>query len=413
MSAKTDRFFEVKCIGCGAVYGLDEVLYRCRRCGDLLEVSVDLDSLGSLVGWDVWRTRPIGVWRYRELIPVGDRSKIVSLGEGGTRLIRCRRLAEKLGLNSLYVKFEGGNPTGSFKDRGMTVGVSKALELGFKATICASTGNTSASLAAYSARAGLECFVLVPSGKVALGKLSQAVIHGAKVVAVKGNFDTALQLALKLSLEERNLYLLNSINPFRIEGQKTAAFEVCDQLGRPPDILVIPVGNAGNISAYWKGFEELRSLGLIEEAPRMCGIQAEGANPLTEAYRSGKTEIKPVDNPETVATAIRIGRPVSWKKALKAVRESGGLLSDVPDREILEAQKLLAETEGIFAEPASAASIAGLRRLVEEGEVSRSDLTVCVATGHGLKDPETALKACSPPIEVEASLEELRRILKV
>lgn len=317
---------------------------------------------------------------------------VVSLGEGGTRLHLCRRLGERFGVRNLWVKMEGDNPTCSFKDRGMTVGVSKALEHGVKAVACASTGNTSASMAAYAAKAGLKSIVLVPSGKVARGKLAQAVVHGAEIFQVEGNFDDALRLVVDLSEKTREIYLLNSINPYRIEGQKTLAFEVRDQLGGIPDLMVLPVGNAGNISALWKGFRELRILGLEDEVPRLVGIQAEGASPIAEAFKKGLEKIRPWRRPETIATAIRIGEPVSWMKALKAVRDSRGLMETVSDEEILEAQRVLARSEGLFVEPASAASIAGLRKLLEEELIQRDMKIVCVATGHGLKDPEAALR---------------------
>jgi threonine synthase len=392
---------------------VDEVVYTCSGCGGLLEVRLDIERLSDTVDIGLWRERPLNVWRYRELLPIFDDSKVVSMDEGGTRLLRCRNLAKEMGSENLYIKCEGDNPTGSFKDRGMSIGVSKALELGFKATLCASTGNTAASLAAYSARAGLRCYVLVPAGKIALGKLSQAMMYGAKVLAVKGDFDSALKAAMQICLEERSIYLLNSVNPFRIEGQKTAALEIFDQLGFSPDNIVIPVGNAGNISAYWKGFNELRMLGLTEKLPRMHGVQARGANPLVKAYRSMSWVMEPIEKPETVATAIRIGNPVSWKKALRAVYESRGSMIDVSDEEIIDAQKLAARMEGLFIEPASAASIAGLRRLMEEGVIDKDEVTVCIATGHGLKDPEIVLKICEPPIEVDPDTEALRRMLTV
>jgi threonine synthase len=352
------------------------------------------------------------VWKYKEFLPVFDETKIVTLREGGTPLYRCERLGKELGVENLYVKNEGANPTGSFKDRGMTVGVSKALELGVKAVVCASTGNTSASLAAYAAKAGLPCIVLIPAGKVALGKLAQAMMYGAIVVGVRDNFDVALQMAVSAS-KKVGLYLLNSINPFRIEGQKTAAFEICDQLEwQVPDRVVLPVGNAGNITAYWKGFRELKALGLVEKLPKMVGVQAAGASPIAKAFASNRATIEPVKDPETVATAIRIGNPVNWKRALNALRGSNGTALTVTDDEIIKAQKLLARKEGIFIEPASAASIAGLKKLVENGEVDVDETIVCVATGHGLKDPEAAVRACEEIIEIEPSLEALEKVLK-
>jgi threonine synthase len=304
------------------------------------------------------------------------------------------------GVRRLMVKNEGENPTGSFKDRGMTVGITKALELGKGWVACASTGNTSASLAAYAARAGMRCTVLVPKGGVAYGKMAQAIAHGAEIVEVEGNFDRALGLVIELAAKTPELYLMNSVNPYRLEGQKTLALEVFDQLGgRAPDCVVVPVGNAGNISAIWKGFRELEALGLLKPPlPRMIGIQAEGAAPIAKAFKSGSSSIDPIERPATVATAIRIGKPASWKKALRAVRESGGLMEEVSDEEILSAQRALASKEGIFAEPASASSIAGLMKLRESGEISGDEVVVCVVTGHGLKDPDVVVKSFKGPM---------------
>jgi threonine synthase len=402
----------IKCIGCGAEYPVNEIIYNCEMCGDLLEVQVDEKALKKKIETEEWRLRPISVWRYKEFLPVFDETKIVTLREGGTPLYRCDRLGKELGIKNLYVKNEGANPTGSFKDRGMTVGVSKALELGVKAVVCASTGNTSASLAAYAAKAGLPCIVLIPAGKIALGKLAQAMMYGAVAVGVRGNFDVALQMAVNAS-KRVGLYLLNSINPFRIEGQKTAAFEVCDQLEwQVPDRVVLPVGNAGNITAYWKGFKELKALGLIEKMPKMVGVQAAGASPIAKAFAANNATIEPVKDPETVATAIRIGNPVNWKRALNALKESNGTALTVTDDEIIKLQKLLARKEGIFIEPASAAGIAGLKKLIENGEVDVDETIVCVATGHGLKDPEAAVRACEGIIEIEPSLEALEKVVK-
>jgi len=402
----------LKCINCGSKYPLHEIIYTCRICNDLLEVEPDFQELAKRIEKSGWKRRPISVWKYKEFLPILDESKIVTLNEGGTNLHKCNNLAKELKLKGLYVKNEGENPTGSFKDRGMTVGVTKALELNAKTVVCASTGNTSASLAAYAAKAGLRCVVFIPSRKIALGKLAQTMIHGAKVVAVRGGFDVALEMVVEAS-KRFGLYLLNSINPFRIEGQKTAAFEVCDQLGwRPPDRIILPVGNAGNISAYWKGLRELHDLGIIGSMPRMTGIQASGASPIAAAIMKGDEAIKPVKKPETIATAIRIGNPVSWKRALKAIRESKGTAEIATDREIMSAQRLLARKEGIFVEPASAASIAGLRKLIKKGEVDHNESVICVATGHGLKDPETAMKACRKVVEIEPSLGALENELR-
>ena len=398
------------CIECGAKYSPSEIIYKCRRCGNLLSVEYESEVMTPEVS-ERWIKRNLSVWRYMELLPISDRNKIVSLGEGGTSLNKCPRLGGEFGLRSIYVKNEGENPTGSFKDRGMTVGVTKALELGIKRVACASTGNTSASLAAYAARAGLECVVLIPSGKVAFGKLIQAIIYGARVIQVRGNFDDALKIIEKLC-STYSIYLLNSLNPFRLEGQKTIAFEIWDQLGRRvPDKIIVPVGNAGNISAIWKGFKELYSIGLISKLPEMIGIQAEGAAPIAEALKKGSEKVRFVEKPETVATAIRIGSPVNWKKAVKAIRESGGLAETVSDVEILEAQRLLAQREGIFVEPASAASIAGLIKLTRRGLIERDEEVVCIATGHGLKDPDVVLKQFPKPVEVEASIESVAEMI--
>ena len=312
----------------------------------------------------------------------------MSLAEGGTGLHRCKRLGPKLGLKNLFVKNEGENPTGSFKDRGMTVSISKAKELGKKKVLCASTGNTAASLAAYSARAGMECTVLVPRGKVAGGKMLQVIMHGARVVEVEGDFDKALEDAVKMSDRNKELYLMNSINPFRLEGQKTLAFEILDQLDYTvPETVILPVGNGGNISAAWKGFSEFQQLEIVKERPRMIGIQAEKAAPIASAVKNGQDKITPTKDPQTIATAIRIGSPVNWPKVLRAIKESEGTAETVTDQEILEAQRELATLEGIFVEPASAASIAGLKKLTEQGRTVSSETIVCVTTGHGLKDP--------------------------
>jgi threonine synthase len=394
----------IRCISCGAEYALDEIIYTCKECGSILEVECNPD-----VSKDVFSCRKSTMWKYKEFMPV-DQSKIVSLEEGGTPFVRCQKLGEDLGVD-LYVKVEGSNPTGSFKDRGMSVGITKAVELGVDTVGCASTGNTSASLAAYAARAGKRCVVLLPAGKVALGKLAQAMFHGADVISIKGNFDEALEAITALALQGQ-LYLLNSVNPFRLEGQKSIGFEIVDDLGwQSPDRIILPVGNAGNISAIWKGVNEFYNAGFIDELPMMTGIQAEGAAPIYNAVKNGKKDIVPVENPETVATAIRIGAPVSAAKALRAIYDSNGLAETVTDDEILSAQKLLARTEGIGVEPASAASIAGLKKLVETGKVDKGEKVVCIVTGHLLKDPNTAINACEKPVEVEADINALSRII--
>ncbi len=327
------------------------------------------------------------IQEYREFLPVSEATPVVTLLEGNTPLVRARSLSERIGLD-LYLKYEGVNPTGSFKDRGMTMAISKALEEGAESVICASTGNTSASAAAYAARAGLRCIVLIPSGAIALGKLSQALVHGAQVLAVDGNFDDALRVVRQIA-DEHAIVLVNSLNPYRIEGQKTGAFEICDALGRAPDIQAIPVGNAGNITAYWKGYREYADAGRIDNLPKMLGFQAEGAAPIVLGY--------PVEKPETIATAIRIGNPASWKSAQAAADESGGRIDMVSDAEILDAYHLLADEEGLFVEPASAASVAGLIKARAAGLVEEGLTAVCILTGHGLKDPERAVKESKEP----------------
>jgi threonine synthase len=402
------------CITCKQEYSADEIIYSCKRCGDILEVRYDYDLIKDKLKASNWEKQPLSVWRYKDLMPVRDASNIVTLNEGGTGLHLCHRLAKHMGLNHLYVKNEGENPTGSFKDRGMTVGVTNAVEINVKNVICASTGNTSASLAAYAARAGLKCTVLIPSGKIAYGKLAQAMIYGANVVQIRGNFDEALKIVLELSEKRDDVYLLNSINPYRLEGQKSLAYEICDQLQRnSPNRVILPVGNAGNISAIWKGFTEFYRLNIITDVPKMIGIQAEGAAPIVQAIKNKKNKIIPVNQPETIATAIRIGAPISWKKAMMAIRESSGGAETVTDKEILNAQKNLARYEGIFVEPASASSIAGLKKLIEAGEIDKDEIVVCVTTGHGLKDPNIAVQISDKPHEVEAEIKSIEQLLSL
>ena len=336
--------------------------------------------------------------RYREYLPVSASTEIVTLLEGNTPHIPAPRLAAAMGTKlKLYLKYEGMNPTGSFKDRGMTMAVTKAVEAGAKAVICASTGNTAAAAAAYSARAGISAVVLLPAGSVALGKVSQALAYGARVIAVEGNFDRALELVLA-ACERYPVTLVNSLNPFRIEGQKTGSFEIVDEFGRAPDYHFIPVGNAGNITAYWKGYVEYDAAKSCGR-PRMMGFQAEGAAPIVRGA--------PVADPQTIATAIKIGNPASWKSAEAARDESGGVIDMVSDEEIIEAYKMLANLEGVFVEPASAASVAGLYKMLRDGRLPREEegLAVCITTGHGLKDPERAIKTCAAIPTVAAELE--------
>ena len=339
------------------------------------------------------------VWRgiieeYRDRMPVTDATPVITLREGGTPLIHSEELSELTGCE-VHLKFDGANPTGSFKDRGMTLAISKAVEDGAKAVICALTGNTSAAAAAYAGKAGLVCGVLVPAGKIALGKLAQALVHGAKVIQVDGNFDQALQMSRTLD-EKYPVVLVNSVNPYRIEGQKSGAFEVCDQLGRAPDVHVMPVGNAGNITAYWRGYREYHADGLIDALPVMRGYQAAGAAPIVEGHV--------IEQPHTIATAIRIGNPASWDSAVAAASESHGSIRAVTDREILRAYRRIAR-HGVFAEMASAASVAGLLQLHEAGELERGQTVVCVLTGHGLKDPDWAISGAQPPVTVPADVD--------
>jgi threonine synthase len=335
--------------------------------------------------------------RYRRFLPITDATPMLSLGEGGTPLLRAERLGEAIGVPNLHLKVEGQNPTGSFKDRGMVLAVAKAVEDGARAIVCASTGNTSASAAAYGAAAGLEVIVVLPRGQTALGKLLQALAAGARVVAVDGNFDDALRIVRALAeQDEHPVTLVNSVNPFRLDGQKTGAFELCDALGRAPDILAIPVGNAGNISAYWSGFKDYVEAGLAGSRPAMWGFQAAGAAPLVSG--------RPVERPETVATAIRIGAPASWDKAIAARDESGGRIEAVTDDDILAAYRDLARLEGVFCEPASAAGVAGLRKSAAAGTLDPDALVVAVLTGHGLKDPHTAERQVPGVIETAPTL---------
>ena len=351
--------------------------------------------------------------RYREQLPVGPSTPEVDLQEGSTPLVPSRNIGKALGLSHLYFKYEGLNPTGSFKDRGMVVAVAKALEAGHRVFMCASTGNTSASMAAYAARTGARAIVVVPSGAgraqgapppIALNKLSQALMYGAKVVALRGNFDQALETVRDLT-SRYPVALMNSVNPHRIEGQKTAAFEIVDELGDAPDYLILPVGNAGNITAYWKGFREYQAAGHATRLPRMVGAQADGAAPIVNG--------SPVADPKTVASAIRIGNPASWEGATSARDESGGAISAVTDTEILSAQIRLAGSEGLFAEPASAAPLALLFRLVRDGKIEKDAVTVVVLTGSGLKDPDAALKNVEPPIELDGDARTLAKVLKL
>ncbi|MQX53356.1 threonine synthase [Alcanivorax sediminis] len=340
--------------------------------------------------------------RYRDHLPVNDDTPIISLGEGNTPLIRLKNIPKLLGKDvDIYVKYEGLNPTGSFKDRGMTMAVTKAVEEGSNAIICASTGNTSAAAAAYAARAGITAFVLIPEGKIAMGKLAQAMMYGAVIMQIRGNFDQGMELVKQVA-EKAPVTIVNSVNPYRLQGQKSAAFEIVEELGRAPDFHCLPVGNAGNITAHWMGYSEYKKAGVVNAAPKMVGYQAEGAAPF---MRGG-----PVSDPETVATAIRIGNPQSWDKAWALQKESGGWFDELSDQEILNAQKLLAEKEGVFCEPASAASLGGAMRDIKSGKIPEGSTIVCTLTGNGLKDPDTAIAQCqdSRMVTIDAELEAVK-----
>lgn len=368
----------MRCISCGAVAESELPDSSCGRCGNLLEITYGRLELSKT---QLFGAKGPGIWRFRAALPFGSRVEPVSLNEGNTPLVRARNLQAAGKVRSLFFKNDGQNPTGSFKDRGMSAAVTRAKTMGAKALVCASTGNTAASLSAYAARARIPAVVVVPKGKIATGKLGQAFSYGARVFGVDGNFDAALKLVFELVRKNSEFYLVNSVNPFRIEGQKVAAFEVFEQLGGVPDYVVLPVGNAGNISAFWKGFKELKASGISRKLPRMIGVQAEGAAPIAQAVAAG-TDVKPWPEPTTVATAIRIGNPVSWKKAINAIKESGGNALTVSDEEILAARQDLATKEGLLVEAASAAPAAALQKL----RLPKNASVVCIATGNGLKD---------------------------
>jgi len=391
----------LQCIECDERYSGGEPRYTCD-CGGLLEVRYEeIPSRSDFTG-------PLGVWRYSSVLPL-ETADSVTLHEGGTPLYDAESLSDEVGVE-LHVKHEGMNPTGSFKDRGMTVGVSKAIELGIERVACASTGNTSAALSAYGAAAEIPAVVLLPQDKVAMGKVAQALMHGAELVELDGNFDECLRIVRDLA-DEGFFYVLNSINPYRLEGQKTIAFELLEQLGwEIPDRVVLPIGNAGNISAIYKGFREFYHAGIIDEMPMMTGVQAKGASPLVGALqKSGPLE--PFESPETKATAIRIGDPVNAPKAREAIRETGGTATSVTDQELMDAQVELAQHEGIGVEPASATSVAGVRKLLDEDVVDQTETVACVTTGHLLKDPDAALEASGDTKKADATREAVRRSL--
>ncbi|WP_338601514.1 threonine synthase [Sulfolobus tengchongensis] len=371
----------MKCLSCQYEMPIDQHQILCPKCGGLMEIIVE-----PLKDFSFSKLRGKGVWRYKELIP-GSYKSIVSINEGNTPLIKSSNIN-----GNLYFKFEGLNPTGSFKDRGMTVAVSSAVSLDYKTVIAASTGNTAASASAYAARAGIKSFIVLPKGKVALGKLAQSILYGSVILEVDGSFDVAMDAVMKLYKDLKIVYPLNSFNPWRLEGQKTIAFEIIEELG-VPDNVIVPVGNAGNIYAIWKGFNELVKVGVIDRIPRMIGVQAEGASPIASAIIKGKDTPDFIENPDTIATAIRIGKPVNWQKAVRAIKESGGTAIIVSDSEILDAQKTLARKEGIGAEPASATALAGYFKAINDKIVDKDEKTVLILTGHSLKDPDSMTKA--------------------
>ena len=394
--------FVQRCINveCKAVFGIDEAVYVCAQCGDLLEIEREREATSNAEALrERWRERRrsndvkdrSGVWRFREFLPFDEEVQVVSLGEGNTQLYEAPRCAEYCGLESLKLKHQGNNPTGSFKDTGMTVAVTQARKLGMKQVVCASTGNTAASLAAYAARARVECMIMAPAGQVSAAKLAQALDYGAKVQEIEGNFDTCMR-AIRELVEDGSAYLVNSINPFRIEGQKTVAFELAEQLEwQVPDHLVVPGGNLGNSSAFGKGFRELVAAGLLDRQPQITVVQAEGAAPFARFYQESAAQWVDEEHPRTLASAIKIGAPVSWKKAQSAVRDTGGCVITVSEQEIADAKAVIGR-DGIGCEPASATTVAGIRKLVRENQISKHESVVAILTGHLLKDTDYVIK---------------------
>ena len=394
--------FVQRCINdeCRSVFGIDEPVYVCAKCGDLLEIErTEAGSFDAASLREVWRERRMsldvkdrsGVWRFREFLPFDDDVEVVSLGEGNTQVYDAPRCAAYCGLDALRLKHQGNNPTGSFKDTGMTVAVTQAKKLGMRRVVCASTGNTAASLAAYAARAGMECTIMAPAGQVSAAKLAQALDYGAKIQEIEGNFDTCMR-AIRELVEDGSAYLVNSINPFRIEGQKTVAFELAEQLGWcAPDHLVVPGGNLGNSSAFGKGFRELIAAGLLDRQPQITVVQAEGAAPFARFYHEGAAKIVDEEHPQTLASAIKIGAPVSWKKAWSAVHNSDGRVITVSEQEIAGAKAIIGR-DGIGCEPASATTVAGIRRLVHDNRIKKHESVVAVLTGHLLKDTDYVIK---------------------
>jgi threonine synthase len=402
------RHMRMLCPSCRSAVSPDDFAYRCNRCDEALEILYDLEGLREEVSTESFESRPWDMWRYSELLPVARLGRI-SLQEGGTPLHEGKRLGGRLGLGKLYLKDETRNPTGSFKDRGSSVGISKAVDLNARAVGCVSTGNMAASMAAYAAKAGLKNYVLVPTG-APVEKMVQTMVHGAVLIAVSGEYPKTYRMGLEASARHR-IYMVHSDAPFRVEGQKTIAYEICEQLDwTVPDYVVVPTSSGGNISAIWKGFKEMYKLGIIGCLPSMVSVQAEGCSPIVEAFKRGSETIQPISNPGTLAQSISNPDPPSGRRVLRLLRDSKGLALSVSDQEILEAQRLLAETEGLFVEPASASAIAAVVEMSRNGTIDRSDRVVCILTGSGLKDVKSAMRLLSKPLEVN-SQEELDRIL--
>jgi len=392
----------MSCVSCGEERSVDDMYFRCKKCNEPLEVNYDLSKLGSLLDIDYFQNRTWDVWRYRELLPVNNELTMISLMEGGTPLLKSTSLAEELGIKELFLKDETRNPTWSYKDRGTAVGVSKAIEVNAEAVAAASTGNMGSSISAYSAKAGIKCIILI-TATTPIEKVVQILIHGANTIAVDQPYPELYRMIFEMT-EKYRVYLVHSDSPMRVEGQKTAAFELCEQLGWiSPDKVIIPTSSGGNISAYWKGFFEFKTIKLIDRLPNMVCIQAAGCAPIVKAVKDGKESPELWPSPETVAHSISNPNPslASGRRCLTLLRESDGIAEDVSDLEILDAQKLLAATEGIFAEPAAAASIAGLKKLINNGYIDEHEKVVCVITGAGLKDVKSALNNCAKPSEVK------------
>jgi len=394
------------CVSCESKYSFKEIVYSCPKCGDTLDITYDYDAIAESINEKVLAERTPSLAKYIELLPILEPRKMVSLGEGGTPLLKSRRLAATLGLKNLYLKDETRNPTGVFKDRATAIVATKALEFDREITAIASTGNAAASMAGYAAKAGLRCIVMIPAS-APIGKLSQSIAYGARIVQVKGNYDQVFDLVTQ-ACEKFGWYNCNpAINPYRTEGKKTMAYEICEQLNwKSPDWVIVPIGNGCNLAGHWKGFKEFHEFGFISRKPRMVGIQAEGSPPVVTAFNQKAERVEPV-TPHTLAGAIAVGKPRNATKTLKALRESKGVAEAVSDDSLLEAQRMLASYEGIFGEPAAVAPLAGLRRLVEKGAIDRTDTVVLVITGNGLKDPEAPLKTVVKPPLVAPNLEEL------